>query len=117
MKATSTQLKSFLRSCKNAYVPMNFGNGEMMIKIIKSDFSNQLSKPEYENSFWEYEMVQASQPASACSPHFLGPKWVGIDINIYPIDEVETNINISSQEEDNNPVYSADEQEDSFFHE
>jgi hypothetical protein len=102
MKATSTQLKSFLRSCKNAYVPMNFGNGEMMIKIIKSDFSNQLSEPEHENSFWEYEMVQASH---------------GIDINIFPVDEVETNVNTSFQEEDNNPVYAADEQVDSFFHE
>jgi len=58
MKATSSQLKSFLRTCKNAYVTIDLGNGPMMVKVIKSALSESISSPEYAESMWHYEFVQ-----------------------------------------------------------
>lgn len=58
MKATSSQLKSFLRTCKNAYVTVDIGNGPMMVKVIKSALSEAISTEEYAESMWHYEFMQ-----------------------------------------------------------
>lgn len=58
MKATSSQLKSFLRVYKNAYVTIDLGNGPMMVKVIKSALSDSISRPEYADSMWHYEFMQ-----------------------------------------------------------
>jgi hypothetical protein len=58
MKASPSQLKSFLRTCKNAYITIDLGNGPMMIKVIKSAIAESISAEEYEDSTWHYEFIQ-----------------------------------------------------------